>query len=242
MKRLLVLVLMALLPTLLLPLCAVHAQFAEVPALRSRVTDLTGILGSQIEPLREQLRLLEDEKGSQVAVLVVNSTNPETIEQFSIRVVDQWKLGRRGIDDGVLLLVALKDRKVRIEVGRGLEGDIPDAIAHRIIDEQILPRFREGAVPKGIEAGVHALIGLIRGVPLPLPKGGGAGQGVGGFWAGFIIGFIAAIIAVVGQYNSRSYGFNSGSGFRGSGGGFRSGGGFSGGGGSFSGGGASGGW
>lgn len=165
-------------------------QLAEVPTLRSRVTDLTGVLGSRVGPLREQLRLLEEEKGSQVAVLVVNTTQPETIEQFSIRVVDQWKLGRRGIDDGVLLLVALKDRKVRIEVGRGLEGDIPDVIAHRIIQEQILPQFRKGEVPTGIEAGVHALVGLIRGVPLPLPQ---EGQG-GGKFGGVVTGLFVAIL------------------------------------------------
>jgi uncharacterized protein len=113
---------------------------------------------------------LKNEKGSEIAVLIVPSTKPEELEQFSFRVADNWKLGRKGIDDGVLLLVAVTDRRVRIEVGRGLEGDIPDVKAFRIIDELIVPHFKQGDIPGGIQAGVKALDGLIRGMDLPAPR------------------------------------------------------------------------
>lgn len=145
------------------------AQFVEVPPLTKRVTDLTGVLGPAAQELESSLQALEAEKGSQVAVLVVRTTKPETIEQYGIRVVDQWKLGRKGIDDGALLLIALEDRGVRIEVGRGLEGDIPDAIASRIIQEQIVPFFRSGEIPAGVRAGVEALVARVRGLELPPP-------------------------------------------------------------------------
>lgn len=147
-----------------------YAQFIEVPPLRARVVDQTGILKPIAQELEVALKELELDKGSQVAVLVVDTTKPETIEQFSIRVVDQWKLGRKGVDDGVLLLVALKDRTVRIEVGRGLEGEIPDIIAKRIISEQILPRFRSGDIPQGVRAGVVSIANRIRGIDLSAPE------------------------------------------------------------------------
>lgn len=145
------------------------AQFVPVPPLTSRVVDQTGVLGPMAQELEAQLEALEGEKGSQVAVLVVRTTKPETIEQYGIRVVEQWKLGRQGIDDGALLLVALEDRTVRIEVGRGLEGDIPDAIAKRIISEQIVPQFRSGEIPAGIRSGVESIATVIRGMQLPPP-------------------------------------------------------------------------
>jgi uncharacterized protein len=146
-----------------------EAQFVEVPQLTGRVVDQTGVLGPAAQELEAALQALEAEKGSQVAVLVLKTTKPETIDQFSIRVVDQWKLGRKGIDDGALLIVALEDRAVRIEVGRGLEGDIPDATAKRIIEEQILPRFRLGDVPGGIRAGADSIVTRIKGMELPEP-------------------------------------------------------------------------
>lgn len=106
-----------------------------VPQLRARVTDLTATLSQdQRAALEQKLAALEARKGSQVAVLLVPTTQPETVEQYAIRVFDQWKLGRKGMDDGVLLLVAKNDRRLRIEVGYGLEGAIPDAIAKRVID------------------------------------------------------------------------------------------------------------
>jgi uncharacterized membrane protein YgcG len=136
---------------LLLPIAGA-AQVA-VPALRSPVTDLTNTLSSaQIASLEQTLREFESREGSQIAVLLVPTTQPESIEQYSIRVAEQWKLGRAGVDDGVLLLVAKDDRAVRIEVGYGLEGALPDVIANRITDQVIVPRFREGDFDGGIRA------------------------------------------------------------------------------------------
>ena len=142
-----------------------------VPDLKSRVTDLTGTLdAASRQSLETRLAQLEQAKGAQLAVLLVPTTQPETIEQFSLRVAETWKLGRKGVDDGVLLLVAKNDRTLRIEVGYGLEGAIPDAVAKRVIAETITPRFKQGDFPGGIQAGVDALSRLIQGEPLPGPK------------------------------------------------------------------------
>ena len=142
-----------------------------VPVLKSRVTDLTGTLdAASRQSLETRLAQLEQAKGAQLAVLLVPTTQPETIEQFSLRVAETWKLGRKGVDDGVLLLVAKNDRTLRIEVGYGLEGAIPDAVAKRVIAEAITPRFKQGDFPGGIQAGVDALSRLIQGEPLPEPK------------------------------------------------------------------------
>lgn len=159
-----------------------HAQaLVEVPALRSPVTDLTGTLTpGQAAALEAKLRAFEQAKGSQVVVLVVPTTQPEEIEQYSIRVAEAWKLGRKGIDDGAILLVARDDRKVRIEVGYGLEGVLPDAIANRIIDEDIVPRFRAGDYYGGITAGVDRVLGVIQGEPLPEPAHRESARGVSG--------------------------------------------------------------
>lgn len=141
-----------------------------VPALHRQVTDLTGTLSAQqVGQLEQQLAAFEARKGSQIAVLLVPTTQPEAIEQYSIRVVDQWKLGRKGVDDGALLLVAKDDRTLRIEVGRGLEGAMPDAIAKRIISEVMTPSFRNGDFSGGIFAGVQRMIGVIDGESLPAP-------------------------------------------------------------------------
>jgi uncharacterized protein len=148
---------------------ALHAQVA-VPPLTARVTDLTGTLDPQQRAALEQkLAAFEAAKGSQIAVLLVPTTQPETIEQYSIRVVDQWKLGRKGVDDGALLLIAKDDRNMRLEVGRGLEGPVPDAVAKRITDDIIAPYFRKGDFAGGITTGVERLIKVIEGEPLPPP-------------------------------------------------------------------------
>ncbi len=147
-----------------------HAE-QPVPEFKSRVVDLTNTLtATQKQLLEQQLKHLEETKGSQLAVLLVPTTKPETIEQYSIRVAEKWQLGRKGIDDGVLLLIAKNDRKLRIEVGYGLEGVIPDAVAKRVISEIITPYFKAGDFYGGIEAGVHQLVRLIEGEPLPAPK------------------------------------------------------------------------
>lgn len=141
-----------------------------VPPLSARVTDLTHTLSAADRAtLEERLARFEREKGSQVAVLLVPTTQPETIEQYSLRVAEQWKLGRERPDDGVLLIVAKNDRALRIEVGYGLEGAIPDAIAKRIIEEIIVPHFRAGDFVGGVSAGVDAILDRIRGEPLPEP-------------------------------------------------------------------------
>jgi uncharacterized protein len=149
---------------------AASAQVA-VPSLSGRVVDQTGTLSAgDIESLTQRLKSLESRKGSQVAVLIVPTTQPETIEQFSIRVAEAWKIGRKKIDDGALLVVAKNDRKLRIEVGYGLEGALPDVTARRIIDEVIVPRFRTGDFAGGISAGVDRIIRVIDGEPLPAPR------------------------------------------------------------------------
>jgi uncharacterized protein len=147
----------------------VCAQLA-VPALSARVTDLTGTLsGEAVTRIEGKLKDLETRKGSQIAVLIVPTTQPEEIEQFGIRVAEAWKLGRKGIDDGAILIVAKDDRRIRIEVGYGLEGALPDAIAKRIVAETITPHFKQGDYDGGIEAGVDQLIGVVNGESLPEP-------------------------------------------------------------------------
>jgi uncharacterized protein len=161
---------------LLTGLLALSAAFAEVavPSLQHRVTDLTKTLSDEQQSILEnRLAAFEQQKGSQIAVLIVPSTQPEDIAQYSIRVVEQWRLGRKSVDDGVLMLLAKNDRTTRIEVGYGLEGVIPDAVAKRIIEEIMIPRFRQGDFAGGINAGVDRLVGLIQGEPLPEPQAAG---------------------------------------------------------------------
>lgn len=141
-----------------------------VPPLKARVNDLTSTLTArQAGELESLLRDFETRKGSQIAVLMLPSTRPESIEQYAIRVVEQWKLGRKGVDDGLLLLVATEDRAMRFEVGYGLEGALSDAVAKRIISEVITPFFREGDFYGGIRAGLQRSIQVIEGEPLPPP-------------------------------------------------------------------------
>jgi uncharacterized protein len=187
----------ALLAAALLFLTQLVASEIPVPPLKSRVTDLTNTLtADQRAALEAKLATFEIRKGSQVAVLMVPTTQPEAIEQYSIRVVDQWKLGRKRVDDGVFLIVAKNDRKVRIEVGRGLEGALPDAIAKRIIDEVITPRFRENDFYGGITAGVDRILRVIEGEPLPPPKAP-AQKAPGGGPGWFELLFIGIILATV---------------------------------------------
>jgi uncharacterized protein len=141
-----------------------------VPPLTGRVIDLTGTLsGRAVNQLETELAAFEVKKGSQIAVLIVPTTQPEDIEQFGIRVAEQWKLGRKGVDDGAILLVAKNDRRTRIEVGYGLEGALSDAISNRIIDETITPHFKLGDFDAGVEEGVKQMIAVADGEPLPAP-------------------------------------------------------------------------
>jgi uncharacterized protein len=153
-----------------LTIAAAASAQVDVPPLRSPVTDLTGTLTSeQISALDQRLRAFEIEQGSQIAVLLVPTTQPETIEEYSIRVAEAWKLGRKGVDDGLLVLAAMEDRTVRIEVGYGLEGALPDALANRITDQVIAPRFRKGDFYGGLAAAIDRIIAIIEGEPLPEP-------------------------------------------------------------------------
>src|SRR5437879_3354718 len=155
---------------LLAGLVSARAEVA-VPPLKAHVTDLTGTLSaSQLRDLDSRLSDFERGKGSQIAVLMLPSTQPETIEEYSIRVADAWKIGRSKIDDGVILVIAKNDRKLRVEVGRGLEGAIPDAIAKRVVSDVIAPHFRADDFYGGIAAGADALAKLIEGETLPPPE------------------------------------------------------------------------
>ena len=146
-----------------------HAE-VPVPDLSKRVTDLTNTLStSAVQQLDSKLADLEARKGSQIAVLMIPMLEGEDIAAFGIRVAEKWKVGRKGVDDGLILIVAKDDHKMRIEVGYGLEGVIPDAISKRVIAETITPKFREGDYEGGINAGVDQLIGLINGEKLPEP-------------------------------------------------------------------------
>jgi len=140
----------------------------KLPELKSRVTDLTSTLNNQqISSLENKVASYENNKGSQVVILIIATTYPEEIEQYGIRLAEKWKIGRDKIDDGVILIIAKDDRKIRIEVSYGLEGALPDAYAKRIIENVILPDFRQGQFYQGIDNGINAIIGLIEGEELP---------------------------------------------------------------------------
>ncbi|MDD5718843.1 MAG: YgcG family protein [Candidatus Krumholzibacteria bacterium] len=168
-----------------------------VPPLKRRVTDLTDTLSVQQQAMIEQnLATFEQRKGSQIAVLIVPTTQPETIEQYAVRVEESWKLGRKGVDDGVLLVVAKEDHHLRIEVGYGLEGVLPDAIAKRIIAEDITPHFKQGDFYGGISAGLARIVGVIDGEVLPSPTA--RQQPVGGMDLKSLLIFGFILVFVVG--------------------------------------------
>lgn len=149
---------------------SVQAELVAIPPLKTRVTDFTQTLtAEQQSQLEAKLASFEQQKGSQIAVLIIPTTQPEDIAQYSIRVVESWKLGREKQDDGILVLVAKNDHKMRIEVGYGLEGAIPDLIAKRIISEVMSPSFKQGDFYGGINNAVDKLIGLVNGEHLPPP-------------------------------------------------------------------------
>lgn len=154
-----------------------------VPPLQARLTDLTGTLtAEQQSGLEQSLRVFETKKGTQIAVLIVATTKPEEIEQYALRVVEQWKLGRKKVDDGALLLIAKDDRTLRIEVGYGIEGALNDATAKRIVSEVITPQLKEGDYFGGVSAGIDQMMRVIDGEPLPELKQGVArldGQNIG---------------------------------------------------------------
>ncbi len=202
-----------LLAALWLALAALAGQAADglvaVPPLAARVTDLSGTLDdSQKAALEAALARFEEERGSQIAILLVPSTRPEPIEAYSIRVAEAWRLGRKGVDDGILILVAREDRQLRIEVGRGLEGAVPDAVARRIIDEDITPHFRQGDFFGGLEAGVGRLASVIAGEALPPPRARGRAGGAD-TESLFVLGIVIATL--LGATLSRLFGRLAGS-------------------------------
>jgi uncharacterized protein len=252
-------------------LAAAQAQdFAAIPPLASPVTDMAGMLNAkQRAALENVLKEYESRTGSQIAVLLVGSTAPEAIEQYSIRVADVWKLGRKGVDDGVILVVAKDNpaalRRLRIEAGRGVQGTLTDAQSKRILQDVIAPHFRQNDFYGGLAAGISAITSLLDQEKFPAPAVQQENQAsVSGFGELLPLLFVGMII--VGAMLSRARGkrrslssngwgtaagiilgsgigrggFGGGFG-RGGGGGF-GGGGFSGGGGGFDGGGASGDW
>jgi uncharacterized protein len=150
--------------------CSALALVA-VPALSGRVVDQTGTLAAgDIASLTQTLKDLETRKGSQIAVLIVPTTDGEPIEQFSLRVAEAWKIGRKKVDDGALLVIAKNDRRLRIEVGYGLEGALTDATTKRIIDEDITPKFKSGDFAGGVSAGVDRMVRVAEGEKLPDPE------------------------------------------------------------------------
>lgn len=246
-----------LLSFLLLLIASSLAQALEVPPLRGRVNDYAGVMSQdQVRALESQLAQFEQETGHQIAVLTVPTLAGEDIEGFSIRVAENWKLGKKGFDNGVILLVAVKDRKLRLEVGYGLEGVLPDAIADRIIRDYIVPRFRAQDYAGGVIAGIDAVQKVIKQEPLPesARKTNQAPHSGFNSLAMFAIAFVIfALMAFSSGRRSRNQMWSGrgrryppifwgGGGFGGGGFGGGSGGGFSGGGGGFGGGGASGSW
>lgn len=142
-----------------------------VPKLAAHVVDQTGTLTApERDALEAKLAAFERARGSQVAVLIVPSIGTEPIEDFATRVTDEWQLGRKGVDDGVLFAIAKQERKIRIQTGRGVQGTLTDALSKRIIAEIVAPRFRNGDFAGGIDAGVDAIVKAIEGEDLPLPE------------------------------------------------------------------------
>ncbi len=155
---------------LLLPALSLAADLVPMPDLNARVTDLTATLdATQRGRLEAQLAAIERAKGAQIAVLLLTTTQPEAIEQFGIRLAEAWRIGHKGADNGVIVIVAKNDRKMRIEVGYGLEGAIPDAVARRIIAERMRPLFKQGDFFGGLRSAIEALDQAIGGPVSAVP-------------------------------------------------------------------------
>lgn len=194
-----------LLVPLLLVLAAASTARAQVvlPQLEVPVQDSTGTLTAvQIERLTQKVRALEASNGARIAVVMLPTTAPETIEQFAIRLADERRLGRKGVDDGVLVIVAKDDRAVRIEVGLGLQGVLPDVLANRITDQVIVPRFREGDFFGGLDAAVERIAALVKGEALPPPKPT-ASQPDG---IGNVLPLLLMLVLVAGSFLRRAFG------------------------------------
>lgn len=244
-------------------MAAAFAAALDVPPLRGRVNDYANVMSpEQARGLETRLAQFEQETGHQVTVLTIPTLDGEDIEGFSIRVAESWKIGKKGFDNGVILVVAIKDRRLRLEVGYGLEGVLPDATAKQITSNYIVPHFRNRDYAGGILAGTDAVLKVIKNEPLPesaRKKERGQGSGINStlMFAITLAVFGLMAFASAGRRGRNSMwatrgrhggpiifgpggfgGYSGGGGF----GGGSDGGGFSGGGGSFGGGGASDSW
>jgi len=230
---------------------AVPALALEVPsAPQGRVSDYAGVLtADQRRDLEGKLARFEEETTNQVTVVIISTLGGDSLEDYSIRLAEKWRIGRKGKDNGVILLIVVQDRKIRIEVGYGLEGVLPDSLAGEIIRQEIASRFRQGQFYQGIQAGVDAIMAATKGEYRPAPRTGRGGSSLSWFW---IILFVLFVLSAMAgnfrrrpPYSRRGGRVVAGGPFWWGGGGFSGGGfggGFSGGGGGFGGGGASGGW
>lgn len=239
-----------------LSLCLGISLFLTIPAAAlevpprpdGRITDQTGTLSpKEIAGLDRKLEAFEKETTNQIAVLLIPSLQGEDLEGFSIRLAEKWKVGQRGKNNGVILLIVKNERKMRIEVGYGLEGALPDAAAGEILRKEIGPRFAEGRFYAGIDAGLEAVMAAAKGEYRP-EKRDSRGTGGPPLWVPLLIIFFFGLVWALNAAGRKRYYYSAGSGGWTAGGGIRggagggSGGGFSGGGGSFGGGGASGEW
>lgn len=228
-----------------------HVLALDVPPLKGRVNDYAAMLSPYAkQQLEGILRDLEKTDSTQIVVLTIPTLEGEVLEEFSIKVVDQWKIGQKDLDNGAVLLITKKERKIRIEVGYGLEGTLTDLMAGRIIRNVLVPQFRAGNIDQGVLDGVQAMIGVVRGeyqAPEKIPSRKGS-KSRGTPFPFIILIAVAFLISMLGRLfrffgHGSSHRSHRGTGWSGGfgGGGFSSGG-FSGGGGGFGGGGASGGW
>jgi uncharacterized protein len=184
-----------------LPLAAwAQGGVQPVPALTAHVMDGTGTLSSaQREALEAKLTAFEQSRGAQVVILMVPTTQPEDIAAYAQRVGDSWKIGRKGVGDGLLLVVAKNDRKVRIETTKALEGAIPDLAARQVIDTAITPRFKQGDFAGGLDAAADQLIALISGENLPAPEHSSGGGNNDGFeWTDLAV-FLFFAVPIAGR-------------------------------------------
>jgi len=187
--------------------------FAQVPVppLTARVMDQTGTLtATQRQALDDKLAAFERERGSQVVVLMVPTTQPEDITDFTQRLGDAWKIGRRDVGDGVLLVVAKDDRRMRIATAKAVEGALPDLLARRIIDQAIAPQFRQGDYAAGLNAGADMILAALRGENLPLPEQQGGLSDEEGMWVDLLV-FLGIAVPLIGAVLRRILGSRLGS-------------------------------